>query len=106
MTLPMKQGDRLPELTATLELPAGTPLNLTGATVTFTMVATNGQVLIDAAPATVVSAAAGTVKYAWDTGDTDQIGTHRIEWIVLFPGGKQLTVPNRGYDEIEVTARL
>jgi hypothetical protein len=105
-TLPMKRGDRLPEVATQLIGADGLHVDLTGCTVTFTIRAANGRVLVNAAPATLVQANQGRVKYVWQVGDTDVVGTHDVEWIVTYPAGQQLTVPNRGYDKIEINARL
>lgn len=105
-TLPMKKGDLLPEITATLIGPDGTHLALDGATVKFTLRAPNGTVIINQRTAIVVQANQGRVRYVWQEGDTEVIGTHDAEWTVTYPGGKEITVPNRGYDKIEINARL
>jgi len=105
-TLPMKRGDRLPIVTAQLVLPDNTVAVLTGCTVTLTMRSATGRVLINEAPATIDAPLEGRVSYAWQVGDTNTIGIHEIEWIVTYPGGRQMTVPNKGYDKIEVSARL
>lgn len=105
-TLPMKKGDLLPEIAAQLIGPDGTHLVLDGATVKFTLRTPNGVVVINQRTATVVQATQGRVKYTWQPGDTDVIGTHDAEWIVVYPGGKEMTVPNSGYDKIEINARL
>lgn len=105
-TLPLKVGDRLPEIEATLYGADGQIIDLTGATVTFTMAAPDGRVIINKAAATVVTAASGLVRYSWDADDLTAPGTYRCEWIVTFPGSRQMTIPNKGYDMIEVSARL
>jgi hypothetical protein len=105
-TLPMKQGDTLPNLTVQLLGPTGAALDLTAATgVTFVMRSAAGVQLVRRA-ATVTTAAQGRVSFTWQAGDTDLIGEHDAEWIATFPGGKELTVPNRGYDKIAISARL
>ncbi len=105
-TLPMKKGDLLPEIAAQLIGADGLALNLTACTVTFTMRSRAGVVIVDAQPAVIVTALEGRVKYVWAAGNTDVIGTHDAEWVVTYPGAKQMTVPNRGYDQIEIAARL
>jgi hypothetical protein len=104
--LPMKRGDRLPIIAAQLILPDNTVAVLTGCTVTFTLRSATGRVLIDRAAASIVVPLEGRVSYAWQPGDTDTLGIHEAEWIVTYPGGAQMTVPNKGYDKIEVSARL
>lgn len=105
-TLPLKVGDRLPEVEVSLYGADGQVVDLTDATVTFTLASNDGRVLIDKAAATVVTAASGLVRYSWDADDLSAPGRYRCEWIATFPGGRQMTFPNRGYDTIELTARL
>lgn len=105
-TLPLKVGDRLPEVEVTLYGADGQVVDLTDATVTFTLASTDGRVLINKAAATVVTPASGLVRYSWGVSDLSSPGTYRCEWIATFPGGRQMTFPNRGYDTIELTARL
>lgn len=106
-TLPMKIGDRLPEIEVTLYGADGVVVDLTAATgVTFTLATKDGRVLINKAPATVVTAASGVVKYVWGVSDLTVAGTYLCEWIATFPGSRQMTFPNKGYDAIEVSPRL
>ena len=105
-TLPLKKGDRLPVIDVQLIGANGAAVNLTGATVTFTMASEDGRVISNRAPATVTAATTGNVRYSWDADDTLQIGTFLCEWVATFAGGLEMTFPNRGYDKIEVTNRL
>jgi hypothetical protein len=106
-TFTIKQGDRLPALTATLQQQVGsdnvTAINLTSATsVQFSMRhSVTGTVAVSLASASIVSAAAGTVSYAWGASDTATAGTYDCEWTVNF-GSSSLTVPNGGYDQVIV----
>lgn len=105
-TMSMKQGDTLPELIVQLLGSAGTPLDLTTATsVTFKMRTSAGVILVQRA-AVVETAAEGRVRFIWQVGDTDVIGNHDVEWTIVFPGAKEVTIPNKGYDTIHISARL
>lgn len=87
----IKQGDTLPFLEAQLFGPDGNPISLQGLEVGFRM----GR-HIDA-PAEVVDAAQGRVRYRWQPGDTDIPGAHKAEFVFRTLGGDQQTVPNSGY---------
>jgi hypothetical protein len=92
----LKKGDRLPDLTATLQTVDGEPVNLGTATVLFRMrlaSATSGYKV--SAAATVLDAAEGRVSYSWQAADTDTAGIYYGEFVCTFPGGVQ-TVPNGG----------
>jgi hypothetical protein len=103
-TLYIKQGDLVPAATATLMQAVGsaaaTPIDLTTATgVKFAMRnRATGTIKVDAA-GSVVSAAAGTVKYQWTGTDTDTSGNYDMEWQITWAAGKQ-TVPGAGYDTV------
>lgn len=98
----IKKGDTLPRLGATLKSVAGTPINLTGATVTFKMRPSGGGTTKVSAPATIVNATAGTVEYAWQTADTDTAGNFEAEWIVDFGSGLLQRVPNSTFFSIAI----
>jgi hypothetical protein len=86
------QGTTDPPLTDTIEY-AGAVVDLTGATVKLRMrLASSSTLKVDAA-ATVVSAANGTVSYAWQNADVDTVGNYRAWWHVTFAGGATQDTP-------------
>jgi hypothetical protein len=102
----IRKGDRLPELTATLNDSTGTAVNITGGTVEFHMRAVaGGTPKVDTA-ATVVTAASGQVKYVWGANDTDTAGSYYAEFEVTFGDGRKQSFPNPGYITISVTDEL
>ena len=111
-TFKIKQGDRRPYLEAQLVTrdEAGEvegPQDLTGATVVFTMKnKTDGSILIDEAPVTVVDSTEGMVQYEWEPGDTDLPGKYIGEFEATFTD-EPITFPNgkAGFD-ILITAEL
>jgi hypothetical protein len=74
---PMKRGDLLPILSATLTASSGSAVSLVSKTVQFVMrpitAASNSAPVISAA-ASIVNAPGGQVSYIWQTGDTDHAG--------------------------------
>jgi len=105
-TFSVKQGDLVPAITATLMQQVGTAsatvIDLTTASgVKFAMRNRDlGTDKVNAA-ATIVTPAAGTVKYQWVGTDTDTPGVYDCEWQITWPSGKQ-TVPGSGYDQIVI----
>ena len=96
----IKQGDRLPYLNATLVDSDGVAVNLTGASANFLMRNEAGTVVVNAS-ASVVSAAAGTVRYIWAAGDTATVGEYNAEFEITSDGLKR-TFPSAGYLRIKV----
>lgn len=88
------QGDTRPSLAATLTDGAGVAVSLVGATVRFLMEPIAGGALVVDAAATVVSPAAGTVRYDWVTADTDAPGLYLGKFVADFGGGQVQSFPN------------
>lgn len=100
----IKKNDTLPAIGAILKDAAGDPVDLTGATVRFHM-SIGSAVKVDAA-ATIVDAAAGDVRYDWQSGDTDTAGPARCEFEVTFPGGGVETWPNNGAWTVSIAEEI
>lgn len=103
-TIRMKQDDTGPALGIKVTKESdNTPLDLTGATATFSM-RQEGETTskVDNASATVTGTTTGLVEYAWDAADTDTAGTFRGEFTITLNGGEIITVPNDGWIEIEI----
>jgi hypothetical protein len=75
-------GNRNPSITETIKNADGTAHDLTGQTVKFKMRAVRSSTLKVNAAATVVSAAAGTVRYDWQAADVDTAGQYLVWWEV------------------------
>lgn len=98
----IKKGDLLPVLDATLVPATGQTFTLVGASVRFQMWSKSGGTKIDA-PATIVDAIAGTVRYTWLAGDTDTAEGFLGQFQVTFPSGSVETFPNGSSIVVRVT---
>ena len=103
-TFYIKQNDTRPELDIFLRDDKDRSINVTGATVTFSMRnASTNVVKISLAAVTTVSSTAGRVKYSFTASDTDTAGNFDGEFQVTFVGGQIETFPNDGYIKVIVT---
>lgn len=102
----IKSGDTLDSLDATLQGADGAAIDLTGATVVFSMQRVDGALVITEAAATVVDAVGGTVTYGWQTGDTDVAGGYWGEFEVTFASGGIATFPNDRHLSINILEAL
>lgn len=102
----IKQGDTAPALRATLKDPAGTAVDLTGATVKFSLRTASGTVLVNKQSVTIVTAGSGVVEYAWQAGDTDTAGTLLAEFEVTYSDSTVETFPNDSYTRVIVARQI
>lgn len=104
-TAKVKRHDTAIEFNATLEKD-GSPVDLTGATVTFHM--KKGATVYEA-PATIVVPASGTVKFtvfgATPTFPTTT-GEWEQEWQVVFADTSKLSFPSGSNNTVEIVADL
>lgn len=102
----IKRRDQLPEIEVTLKDATGALVNLSGSTVRFIMVSKSDNSTAVSAPATIVNAVGGVVKYSWQVGDTDVAGSYSGEFEVTFVSGKAETFPNARNLVIKIPADL
>ena len=92
------QNDTGSPITRDLKDAFGAPVNVTGASVTFSMrVKPAGTVKVDGAAATIVSAGIGRVRYTFSASDTNTADEYESEFECTFSNGTIQTFPNRGY---------
>jgi hypothetical protein len=105
--LTIRQSDTLPVFAQTILDQNGYVFDLTGCTVTFVMRAMNASTPTVSAAATILSAAAGTVQYAWGTSDTATTGIYACTFqVVNSTSGATYTYPNDGYLEVAIEENL
>ena len=105
MAFSIRKNDTSPSLQALLKDADSNPIDLTGANVRFHMKAIGGAIKVDAAM-TIVDQNNGTVRYDWNTGDTDTVGTYEVEFEVTYSDGAIETFPNKGSLALNVTKEL
>ncbi len=104
----VRQNDTLPYFDFTLiKNSQGTPHDLTGATVVFSMASEIGETpKIDEGNVTIVDALAGEVRYSFDAADTDTIGMFYGEFEVTFSDGRILTFPEGDYINVNIIGEI
>src|ERR1035437_3392527 len=101
MGIDLFKGTLSPSLTDTIQVD-GLPFDLTGPlAVTFKMRLTTSSATKVSAAATVVSAAAGTVRYDWAGTDTDTPGLYAAWWTVTLANGHLQDTPEFDLEIIE-----
>jgi hypothetical protein len=102
----IKAHDRLPSIQAALAT-AGAAVDLSTATsVSFIMAPLAGGTPTVNAPAVIVNAAGGVVRYDWALADTSTPGSYQAEWEVTWSTGKQQSFPTLTYHTVNVLADL
>lgn len=102
----LKSGDRRPVPSVTISEHTGAPVDLSAATVMFVMYPLDGTTATVNSTATIADPLAGTCYYDWGVGETDTPGTYVSEFQVTWNDGRQLTVPSRGFIEVEIAESL
>lgn len=95
----IKQDDTRPPVEATLKSADGTAIDLSNVdagNVKFQVRTKQGEMFINGS-CEIVDASAGKVKYEWEEGDTEDVGTYEAEFDVEFQDGNRLTVPNNEF---------
>lgn len=102
----VKQNDTRPAIQAVI---SAAPTDVISS-VTFTMADKTGTRKVNAASGTIVnqpsSTAQAQVKYQWQVGDTDTVGTYYAEFRCTFNDGRIETYPNNKTLVVEVTKAL
>lgn len=102
----LKTHDTGKPIVATLTNSDGTPINLAGCTVKVIISANIGATAIVNRAVTVTDSAGGIVTYTPLTADVATAGTYMAEWEVTTGSGGVFTVPDPGYDTIQIDQDL
>lgn len=103
-TFYIKANDTAPSLIYAL---SPSSVDLTGATVRFSMQSRAGVVAISrAAAVTVTPTGAPTVRYDWQVGDTETPGFYEAEFEVTYAGGAIETFPNDGMLGVSIASDI
>ena len=101
----LKRGDTRHAIRAVLKNTQGTPVNLSGCSVSFHM-APLGQPAVVSREVDMHDALAGEVWVVWSPGETDVSGVYRAEFQVVYGDGRRETFPNDGYISIQILSDL
>lgn len=105
MAFTLKQNDTSPSIQATLKNASGSAVDLSGATVKFHVKSVDGTLKINQT-ATLVDEDNGVVKYDWQAGDTDTVGTYYAEFQVSYADLTTETFPNNDNIVILIKSEL
>lgn len=102
----LKRGDTRHALKATLKDSSGSPVDLTGCTVTFCMAPLGRSATVSRA-VDIHDTAGGEVWVVFAPGETDiPGGYYRAEFRVTYGDGRRETFPNDGYINIQILSDL
>jgi hypothetical protein len=105
MAFTLKQNDTSPSIQATLKDASGSAVDLSGATVKFHVKSVDGTLKVNQT-ATLVDEDNGVVKYDWQAGDTDTVGTYYAEFQVSYADLTTETFPNNDNIVILIKSEL
>jgi hypothetical protein len=103
-TFYIKQNDTASFITRDLKDAFGSPVNVTGSSVKFSMrVKPAGAVKVDGEDAVIVNAGTGRVRYEWLAANTDTADEYEAEFQVTYANGRIQTFPNDGHIPVVIT---
>ncbi|UKS30164.1 phage baseplate upper protein [Paenibacillus sp. HWE-109] len=103
-SLSIKRYDTRTAVKATLKSPSGASVDLTDATVKFSMVKYSTTIVNREAD--IIDALTGKVAFVFDREELAETGTMKAEFQVAYPDGSVETFPNSGYITINIEANL
>jgi hypothetical protein len=98
----VKQNDTSPAMLAKLQDGEENTINLAGTSVRFHMRKNGAKENVVDAPAVVISAPDGLVRYNWVGSDTAEVGSYLAEFEVTYTDSTVETFPNDKYIRVEI----
>lgn len=109
MTFTIVQNDTAPPYTTRLT-DSGDPVDLSNVSnIFFHMEDKYDRVIVSAdltGRVNIVDQSGAEVEYTWRSENTEDVGTYKAEWKVLYNDGKVETFPSSGKDKIEITEEI
>lgn len=103
-SLTIKRNDLARKIEDVLKID-GAAIDLTGSSVSIVLRnKTTGSTIKRAA--SIVDAASGQVEYQFASGDTATAGAYELEWEIVFPDTKPLTIPDNSYHLLNILPDL
>jgi BppU N-terminal domain len=99
----IRQGDTKPYFSTVLTNPDGSVVDLTSATVSFTMRDQATKLRVITGSCTIVAPTLGQVQYHWAPGDTSVAGWYNGVFAVTFADTSRETFPNDHNNTVLVT---
>ena len=106
MTFYIKRNDTSPSMLATLQDASGNEIDLTAASIRLHLKPIGSSAVTVDAPATIVTALDGLVRYDWQAADTAESGSYQAEFEVTYADTTVETFPNDGYIRVEIISDI
>ncbi len=105
MAFYIKQNDTSPSILAELKDANNNAVNITSATAKIFIKSIDGILKVNE-DMQIINPALGLVRYDWQVGDTDTVGTYSVEFQVTYTDNSVETFPNTGSVALVVTKEL
>lgn len=105
MAFYIKQNDTSPSILAELKDANNDAVNITSATAKIFIKSIDGILKVNE-DMQIINPTLGVVRYDWQVGDTDTVGTYSVEFQVTYTDNSVETFPNTGSVALVVTKEL
>ena len=98
----LEKGDTKPPLKVQAQDFEGDPIDVKGAMLYFNMFDRNGDIVVDQGSVNIVNDGTdGKIEHRWETGETDEVGVYKAEFVAEYSDGV-LTIPNDGFIDVRI----